>query len=94
MATRTLSALALTAALVGCCGSAPKPLEVKIPIAVRAQPPAELVDCGRGLPLPAFEACGPAGWSCLPPVEEARLRELLHGLARCGEAWRVWATAP
>lgn len=68
--------------------------EVKVPVAVRAEPPPELVDCTAKLLVPVFSACGPEGWSCLSPAEEARFRTFVHTLLSCDGAWRAWSLDP
>lgn len=86
--------VAMNLLVAGCGLLDQRVVEVKVPVAVRAVPPPELVQCGAGLPLPTFEACAPSGWSCLRPDQEARLRTLVHGLAACNEGWRTFATKP
>lgn len=93
MALRLVASVGAAILLAACQSTPTKPIEVRIPVPVRATPPPELVACGQGLPLPTFEACGKDGWSCLKPAQEPVLRDLLHGLASCNEGWRAWATS-
>lgn len=65
-----------------------------MPVPVRAEAPPELLACTERLPAPVFTACAPAGWSCLSPAEEARLRQLVHALLACDRGWRAWASGP
>lgn len=65
---------------------------VQVPVPQRREPPAELLDCGRGLPAPVFE--GAAGGLLLREAERPALEALVGGLARCGDAWRAWALEP
>ncbi len=84
--------LLLVCLLAGCATE--RVVEVKIPVPVRADPPAELVNCTAALPVPTFQACQPAGWSCLNPTEEAKLRSLVHVLLACDRGWRAWSAGP
>lgn len=88
MAGRYLLAGALT--LAGCCAQ-PKPIEVKIPVPVRAPAPPELLQCRTGLPVPVFMSCN--GLSCLTTDQEKALVGMLDQLDRCEAGWRAWGTS-
>lgn len=94
MAAKALGAVLIALLAGGCALLQPKPLEVKVPVPVRAAPPPELLSCTADLPIPRFEACGAAGWACLSPQQEAVLRSLVHRLMTCDEGWRAWAGPP
>lgn len=86
-------ALAIAALLLAGCAT-DRVVEVKVPVPVRTTPPPELVNCTKHLSPPKFQACGPDGWSCLPPDEEARLRTYVHLLLSCDRGWRAWSAKP
>lgn len=91
-----LSALRAVCVALSCCcsacalwgGSERPPVVVKVPVAVRAEPPVELLRCTNNLPRPVFKNC--SGESCLNEREEARLRELLYRLMSCERGWQAW----
>lgn len=71
-----------------------EPIRVEIPVATRAQPPAELL-----APLsperPVFVApTDPRATSALTADGEKLLRRMLIDLTVRLDAWRAWATAP
>lgn len=69
-------------------------VEVKVPIAVKAEPPAELL-AARRLSLPVFVApTDPQASSALTAEGERLLRGLIEELLAELEAWKAWATAP
>lgn len=71
-----------------------EPFEVKVPVAVRREPPPELLV--RPMPpLPLFVApTDPAASSALTADGERLLRALIEELLGRLEAWRAWAEAP
>ena len=77
------------AAICGACSGAPRVVEVKVPVEVSRRPPAELVGCTAGLPVPVFEAA--AGGALLPNKQIPVLQSLIDSLYRCDSGWRAWA---
>ena len=70
------------------------PVEVKIPVAVKAHPPAELL-AAKPIPLPIFVApADPLASSALTAEGERLLRGLIEELLQRIESWRAWAVAP
>lgn len=70
-----------------------EPFEVKVPVAVRREPPAELLV--RPMPpLPIFvPPTDPAASSALTADGERLLRALIEELLGRLDAWRAWAEA-
>jgi hypothetical protein len=67
-------------------------VEVKVPVAVRAVPPAELTAPLAADPLPAFVApTDPAATSALTAAAERDLQQLLLELFTRLRAWTAWA---
>lgn len=90
---RPYASLALTILLAGCAVSS-ETVEVRIPVAVRATPPPELVTPLEA-PLPVFVApADPQAASALTPAGEAALRQLLLEMFTRLRAWQAWAEAP
>jgi hypothetical protein len=87
-------ALACAGALLAGCAAEPRVVEVKVPVPVRTAPPPELTNCTKTLSPPTFEACGPDGWSCLSPDQEARFSTFVHVLLTCDRGWRAWSAKP
>lgn len=98
MAAKPFCFLIAAGLLVGCAVQ-PEPVPavqtvyVDKPVAVRREPPADLVELRRNLgPLPQFVApTDEAATSALTPEGERRLRALLDRLATGLEAWEAWA---
>jgi hypothetical protein len=103
---RLLPLLPLALLLVPACGKTPpvvqptivrvvETVEVKIPVPVKAAPPAELLLAVRVFPLPVFVApADPLASSALTADGERRLRGLIEELLAQLAAWKAWATAP
>ena len=67
-------------------------IEVKVPVPVRIEPPAELMAEFVPAALPEFTAPTDAGaTSALTREGELRLKELLLDLRNQIRAWQVWA---
>jgi len=85
--------LLVFALLVGCT-TPPVTKEVKVPVAVRAMPPAELLAPVSTDPLPVFVKPTDANaTSALTPQGERRLKQLLLELFTRTLAWEAWATS-
>ncbi len=88
-----LAAVMLTA----CAQITPAPRvvyrEVRVPVAVKAQPDAALLTCADNLPRPAFVPVPPESGasSGLTPAGEQQLRELIERPLRCIDAWKAWS---
>lgn len=85
--------------LGGCAHDrAPEPMvevrEVRVPVPVRATPPAELL-APLDPPPPTFVApSDPRASSALTPEGERALKLLVFDLVSRLDAWRAWAAAP
>lgn len=94
MATRLLSALVF-AVLAGCVSGPPDRIEVKVPVGMRVQPPAELL---VPVPPPAPGVfVGRADPRSVIGITEAGRRALVEhidALRARDRAWRAWATEP
>ncbi len=99
-----LPVIAILALLLAGCGSTPtrepvcevEIVEVKVPVPVRAEPPAELMGpLVLDDPLPVWLApSAPGATSALDGEGEIRLRMIIHRLLGEIEAWLEWATTP
>ena len=79
--------------LHGCASVSTETVEVKVPVAVRAAPPAELTAPLATDPLPAFVApTDPAATSALTAAAERDLQQLLLELLTRLRAWAAWAS--
>lgn len=105
MAGRPLSALMgshgpwLILALLQGCSADPvivyRPVEVKIPVPVRAEPPPALVKPYQPSSLPRFiSPQDPAARSALSDADLNHLKALLRTLKTRDDAWRAWAVQP
>ena len=91
--TFAMLALIVGIALTGCAGVSLETVEVKVPVAVRAAPPAELTAPLAVDPLPAFVApSDPAATSALTAAAERDLQQLLLELLTRLRAWAAWAS--
>lgn len=71
-----------------------EPVEVKVPVSVKAIPPPELLASIRPQ-LPIFVApSDPQASSALTPEGERLLRAVIEELLAIRDAWIAWATAP
>lgn len=82
-----IRAVVLAVSLCGCSAQT-----VKVPIATRATPPAELLAPVNMTPPVFVSPADPAASSALTPAGERRLKELLLDLFERGQAWQAWAT--
>lgn len=94
-------ALGAILALAGCSADTARSVRVvetvrvEIPVAVRREPPAELLEPYRPGALPGFVSpSDPAASSALTPEGERRLRLLILDLVTRETAWREWAGSP
>ena len=69
-------------------------VEIKVPVPVMPQVPAELKTCGDDLPVPVFVPATDAAGAALIGLDRAETDKLLllvTGLDGCGRAWKRWA---
>lgn len=91
-------AAAVLLTLVGCAAQPERivvrePVEVKVPVPVKAQPPEELLEPVAAEPLPQFiAACDEHASSALDAEGERRIKHLLLRLQTRIEQWETWAT--
>lgn len=70
-----------------------EPVRVSVPVAVRREPPPELLAPYRAQALPVFVLpSDPNASSALTPEGERQLRALLSDLMARDEAWRAWGS--
>lgn len=70
-----------------------RPVEIEVPVPVRAVPPAELSRPYRPEPLPRFiSPQDPAAKAALSSEDLNHLKTMLRTLATRDAAWRAWAT--
>lgn len=70
-----------------------QPVEIEVPVPVRAVPPAELSRPYRPEPLPRFiSPQDPAAKAALSSEDLNHLKTVLRTLATRDAAWRAWAT--
>ena len=82
--------------LLAGCASAPeivvKTVEIKVPVPVRVEAPAELLAPYRPTKLPVFvQPAAPAASSALTADGEKALRAIIEDLTARDAAWRAWA---
>ncbi len=82
-------------ALTGCAGVSRETVEVKVPVAVRVAPPAELTAPLAVDPLPVFVTpTDPAATAALTADGERDFQQLLLTLLTRLRAWAAWAQPP
>jgi hypothetical protein len=65
--------------------------EVMVPVPYRVTPPPELMAPYVPKELPEFIPVNETATSCLTPLGEQRLREIIIDLRLRDEGWRTWA---
>ncbi len=101
MRTILLVLVLLLAMLLTSCAKKPpqtltvyQPVEVRVPVPVKPEPPAELLTPLK-MPLPVFVApSDPLASSALTVESERLLRGLIEELLQRIKAWQTWASTP
>lgn len=87
-------AIACAAALLAGCAVSRETIEIRVPIAVRPEPPPELLERPTAPPPVFVSPQHPEASSALTPAGERALQVFLLELASRLAAWEAWATAP
>lgn len=98
---KIFAAIAAASLLTGCAGNVKecpatvRTVEKKVPVPVKREPPAELMQPVETKPLPVFLLPNdPSATSALTPDGEKALRLLLERMGSRVQAWESWAGEP